>query len=215
MARKKIEGANSPQQERSRETFRRLLEATETILAKEPAEELSVRQVLKLSGVSNGSFYSLFPNKEALIKECWKCLVETVDENISRDFDELVDRPLNEKVRSILESQIKRYFKYRGVFRAYLNLMRTTDMKPTSQNLKQYAQYGKKTKALLMTSSEEIKHPDPTHAINMAEFVTFASARELIFHPQTPHASSLKMSQKKMVEELTNVYLAILNYEPS
>jgi AcrR family transcriptional regulator len=214
MPSQKTDAINTPQQERSRETLRKLLEATETLLAKEPAKELSVRQVLKLSGVSNGSFYAMFPNKEALIKECWKSLVETVDDNINKNFEDLMGLSLAEKVHRLLEMQVKRYFKYRGVFRAYLNLMRTTNLKPTSRNMSQYAQYGKRTRELLLASKDEIKHPEPLHAISIAEFVTFAAARELIFHPHTPHASSMKLTQKKMVDELTNVYLAMLNYVP-
>lgn len=215
MPKPKATTIKTPQQDRSKETLKKLLEATETLLSKEPAEELSLRQVLKLSGVSNGSFYSRFPNKEALIKECWKSLVDTVSENINENFDELIDRPLAEKVRCLMEWQVKRFHKYKGVFRAYLNLLRTTQLKPTSQNLKSYAELGKKTTAFLMASADEIKHPDPVHAIDIAGFVTFAAARELIFFPKSPHASSMKMSRAKLVDELTYVFLSCLCYEPS
>lgn len=214
MSAKKAPTIKSPQQDRSKETLRKLLEATETILAREPAEELSVRQVLKLSGVSNGSFYSRFSGKEALIKECWKGLVETVNETIDQNFDKLIDRPLAEKVRCLMEWQVKRFTRYKGIFRAYLNLMRTTNLKPTAHNLKSYAEFGSKTTAFLMASVDEIRHPDPVHAIDMAGYVTFAAARELIFYPQSPHASSMKMSQAKLIDELTYVFLSCLCYEP-
>ena len=214
MSRKSGASVNKPQQDRSRETLRKLLEATETILSKEPAEELSVRQVLKLSGVSNGSFYSRFENKEALIKECWKSLVETVNDNLERNFDELLEKPLEEKVHKLIGWQIQRYYQYRGVFRAYLNLLRTTNLKPTKKNLTSYADHGRTTTEFLMASASEIKHPDPVHAIDIAVFVTYASARELIFAPQAPHASSMKMSKKKLTDELTNVFLSILGTVP-
>lgn len=214
MPRKNKATLSSPQQDRSRETLRKILDATETILSQKPAAELSIRQVLKLSGVSNGSFYSRFPNKDALIKECWKGLVETVGENINRNFDEYIDRPLAEKVHLLMEWQIKRYYKYREVFRAFLNLMRTTDLKPTARNMTSYAAYGKTTTDFLMASQDEIKHPDPVHAIDIATFVTFAAARELILYPHTPHASSMKMPQAKMIDELSNVFLSILVCSP-
>ncbi len=210
MAANKESKLKIPQQERSKETLQKLLDATETILSQEPAKELSLRQVLKLSGVSNGSFYSRFPNKEALIRECWKSLVATVDENVDRNVDELTDQPLETKVHHLLKWQVNRYHKYKGVFRAYLNLARTTQLRPTDDNLKSYAKLGKKTRDFLMASASEINHPNPEHAIEIACFVTYSAARELIFYPHLPHASSMKMSKTKLINELTYVFLSCL-----
>jgi len=202
-----------PQQERSRETLQKLLDATESILSQEPAQELSVRQVLKLSGVSNGSFYSRFANKEALLKECWKSLIATVDENVNRNVEELIDQPLKTKVHHLLKWQVNRYYKYKGVFRAYLNLARTTQLRPTEENLSSYAKLGKKTRDFLMASTDEINHPNPEHAIEIACFVTYSAARELVFYPHLPHASSMTMSKTKLIDELTYVFLSCLCWE--
>lgn len=200
----------SPQQDRSKETLRKILVATEELLSKEPAEELSIRQVLALSGVSNGSFYSRFANKDALIKECWKGLVESLDEEWDLKFDEFEFNSLSERVGYLVKWQVDRFYKHRGLYRAYVNLLRTTDLKPTRQNLYAYAKLEDKRTRFLMVSADEIAHPDPRHAIKMAIFVTYAAARELVFYPQMPHASSIKMSKSRLIKELTSVFLSCL-----
>ena len=214
MPAKKMSDMRSPQQQRSQETLRKLLDATEAILSEGSPESFSLRQVLKRSGVSNGAFYARFDNKEALIKACWMSLVESVDENIDANFADLLDRPLAEKVDALLRWQVERYYRYRGVFTAYLNLLRTTQLKPTRVNLRRYAELGRKTTDFLMASVDEIQHPEPERAIDIAVYVTYAAARELIFFPKGPHASSMKMSKDELVKQLSHVFLATLCYPP-
>jgi len=58
-----------PKQERSRVTVETIVEATTRIIEDEGLAALSTNRVAEVAGVSIGSLYQYFPNKEALIAE--------------------------------------------------------------------------------------------------------------------------------------------------
>jgi AcrR family transcriptional regulator len=57
----------SASQERSRSTVDALLEATARVLVKEGYDRASTNRISEVAGVSIGSLYQYFPNKEALV----------------------------------------------------------------------------------------------------------------------------------------------------
>jgi AcrR family transcriptional regulator len=58
-----------PKQERSRATFEAIIEATTRIIESDGLGALSTNRVAEVAGVSIGSLYQYFPNKEALVEE--------------------------------------------------------------------------------------------------------------------------------------------------
>ena len=58
---------HAPLQDRSRRTFEAILDATETLLARRPFEEISIAEIVLKAGSSTGSFYARFPAKDALL----------------------------------------------------------------------------------------------------------------------------------------------------
>jgi AcrR family transcriptional regulator len=57
-----------PSQERSRATVEAILEATARVLVEEGAERTTTNRVAAVAGVSIGSLYQYFPNREALVR---------------------------------------------------------------------------------------------------------------------------------------------------
>jgi AcrR family transcriptional regulator len=56
------------QQQRSFETFRKLIKAAEKLIAESSFDEASVADIAAQAGVSVGAFYRRFPNKEGLLQ---------------------------------------------------------------------------------------------------------------------------------------------------
>ena len=56
-----------PQQDRSRVTVQAILEATTHILTEEGYEKANTNRIAERAGVSIGSLYQYFPNKESLL----------------------------------------------------------------------------------------------------------------------------------------------------
>lgn len=61
-------GFREPRQERSRETLRRIVSATESILTERGPEGVTVQDVVDHAGTSVGSFYARFDGKEAVLR---------------------------------------------------------------------------------------------------------------------------------------------------
>jgi len=58
-----------PKQERSKATFEAIIQATAHIIEEEGLERLSTNRVARVAGVSIGSLYQYFPDKDALVAE--------------------------------------------------------------------------------------------------------------------------------------------------
>lgn len=77
-----------PQQKRSREMVARLLDATATLLAERGLDNTTTNHVAERAGVSIGSLYQYFPDKDALIE----ALLVRMGGDISKVFRERAER---------------------------------------------------------------------------------------------------------------------------
>lgn len=91
-----------PSQERSRQLVRKVLEAAAGLLEEGGYDDLTTRHVAEGAGVSVGSLYQYFPNKESLVQAL---LVEHLQQAVALrppalDRDDL---PLGERIRSVVD----------------------------------------------------------------------------------------------------------------
>lgn len=94
----------APQQDRSRRAVRRLLGAAEEAFAELGYDRASVRDIAARAGVSKGSLYQFFRNKQALLDAVVADLIDEVD----RTFDDLAAVELDPERtgRTALESMV-------------------------------------------------------------------------------------------------------------
>jgi AcrR family transcriptional regulator len=114
-----------PKQERSQATVEAILTATTHILTKEGYDQFNTNRVAELAGVSIGSLYQYFPNKEALLfalaedhanemVQLVQCHLEDLnDTSIPRVISQLVTAALaahavNPDLHRVLNEQIPR-----------------------------------------------------------------------------------------------------------
>lgn len=74
----------APKQKRSREMVERLLDATAAMLAERGLDDTTTNHIADKAGVSIGSLYQYFPDKESL----FEALLERVSERVSKVFRE-------------------------------------------------------------------------------------------------------------------------------
>ncbi|HJS97037.1 MAG TPA: TetR/AcrR family transcriptional regulator [Solirubrobacteraceae bacterium] len=94
---------NAPTQARSRERLRRVLDAADEVLAAEGPDAFTTTRVAEVAGVSIGSVYRFFPDKEAI--------VEALAVRYWSDFEDLVAgvaesdeaQPLEDPVGAVLD----------------------------------------------------------------------------------------------------------------
>ncbi len=88
-----------PKQVRSQEMVETLLQSTTRILRQEGRESLTTNRIAEVAGVSVGSLYQYFPNKESLLGELRKRYEAQFLERIIRAFGSSASLPLREAVR--------------------------------------------------------------------------------------------------------------------
>lgn len=75
-----------PQQQRARELVKRILQATEAYIANHGLDELTTPKISKISGISVGSIYQYFNNKQEIIES----LLEYKSHQLGEEFKQFV-----------------------------------------------------------------------------------------------------------------------------
>lgn len=105
--RSSIEPRKIPTQERARFTTNAILEAAAHILRKEGYSRLNTNYVASKAGISIGSLYQYFPNKETIIAELNRQHITKVRDEMKKAFQQLEDLSFEAASRLLLESTIK------------------------------------------------------------------------------------------------------------
>src|ERR1051326_7166272 len=96
-----------PRQARSRETVDTILEATARVLVAKGYDNLSTNAVATAAGVSIGSLYQYFPNKEALVLALIERHMEQMNAAILAELARVATLPMAEAARCVIELTIR------------------------------------------------------------------------------------------------------------
>ncbi len=95
-----------PKQDRSQIMVEAILEATARILSQEGHGGLSTNRVAEVAGVSVGSLYQYFPNKESLVAEVRRRYDRMFMERMVKASGRIAALPLREAIREFLRFMI-------------------------------------------------------------------------------------------------------------
>lgn len=103
-------GRRKPRQERARVTVEAILEATAQLLVADGMAQLSTNKIAKRAGVSVGTLYQYFPDKETIVEELGKRTLDHQFELFTDDLQEVVvrDEDLEDQVRGLITSLLDR-----------------------------------------------------------------------------------------------------------
>ncbi len=109
MRRKKtpIRPRKRPLQRRAQETVQAILQATAQLLIKEGYEALSTNRVAERAGVSIGSLYQYFPNKEALLAALIDRHLEEVGQVVQHHLPLLIGVPIAQAVPRMVRLMVE------------------------------------------------------------------------------------------------------------
>ena len=91
-----------PRQERSKITVEAILEATTRILVEEGYDKANTNHIAERAGISIGSLYQYFPNKESLIAALMEQHVTEMAELVETKLNCLFDSPLEIAIPEII-----------------------------------------------------------------------------------------------------------------
>ena len=96
--------AIKPKQERSRDTFETILKAATRILGKEGPEGLNTNLVAQVAGVSVGSLYQYFRNKDSIVQELLERVLDSGVERVLKVLE--TDRTPREVVTELVKTAL-------------------------------------------------------------------------------------------------------------
>lgn len=96
-----------PRQSRSQATVDTLLEATARVLVRDGFDGLTTNSVAAQAGVSIGSLYQYFPNKEALVAALIERHIEKMNNSVFAELARVAQLPVAEAARRVIELTIK------------------------------------------------------------------------------------------------------------
>jgi AcrR family transcriptional regulator len=97
----------SPSQKRSQETVDAILAATAHILAKDGFDQATTNRIAARAGVSIGSLYQYFPNKESLVRALNDRHTRGILELLRVRYAEVREAPMPVAVRSIVSAMVE------------------------------------------------------------------------------------------------------------
>ena len=103
----RINPRKHPTQDRSKQLVASLLDATAVILVKHGYEGLTTNRVAESAGVSVGSLYQYFPNKEALVASLIQRWSDSVLETISHSYQGVQHQPIEDAVVSLVKTTLE------------------------------------------------------------------------------------------------------------
>ncbi|HET6147377.1 MAG TPA: TetR/AcrR family transcriptional regulator [Polyangia bacterium] len=92
-----------PKQQRSRQTVEAVLEAVQRVLRRQGAEAITTNRVAEAAGVSVGSLYQYFPDKQAIFMALRDRHVNGVRQVIERTMTHCTSASLEEFTRELVE----------------------------------------------------------------------------------------------------------------
>lgn len=171
-----------PQQERSRESLQKLLRAAREVLGQHGVEGATIPRIAEHAGLTPGSVYRRFHDKEALLESAILGLLEAQDQ-ASRTFTAEMAReiPLRVLSEQIINSIVVNYRARAPLIRA---MRQFVDGRPSSAFNKKASRLEvrsfERIVDLFMTHSDRIQHPSPRIAVSTALMMVISSVHELV-----------------------------------
>lgn len=195
-------------QARSQQTQKKLLAALSDSLKTQFFEHISIAHITEQAGVSVGTFYRRFKNKEALLPYLYQDFSEQFKDWVSA-LEENKQGSLNDQIALLVTECNAFLHTHAGVLRTlHLNSRLYPEILTKSQLFERSHDY-QQLAALLMTYSTEIRHSKPKIACEMAIFMLISNLIEKVLYSELTPAIASPLSEEENQQELT---LALQNY---
>jgi AcrR family transcriptional regulator len=208
----------APQQARSRESVERLMKAAREILNEKGIEGATVPRVAARAGLSPGSVYRRFPDKDALMRAVILEMLETLDAaTASALTTELAERLSLQAfaetlVRQSLTSQRRNAKMLRAMHQFILSHPNVTFKKKAAELNARSIQ---RVADFVLLKRREIDHPDPAKAVPFALMLVGFALQSIIVFDALPGVPDprLPKTDDELVEELARAFLRYLGAE--
>lgn len=197
-----------PLQRRSQESLERVLTAGFEVLKEQGFDGFTLHEVSRRAGVSIGSIYSRVPSREALIMAIYERVMDWTDEQeaISRDGSHY-DLAPRERIELIVSDMATTMLSHGDTLRVF---MRQAPLNPEvwERGSAKSIATSEVFKSALLERSQDINHPDPELAVDMAWRMAYNMIARWITHG-SQFESARGLDEATMVCELAR---SVANY---
>ncbi|HTA65990.1 MAG TPA: helix-turn-helix domain-containing protein [Xanthomonadaceae bacterium] len=205
----------APQQDRSRESTRKLLEAAAEVLGQHGVEGTTIPRIAEHAGLTPGAIYRRFADKDALLETMILGILERQDEVLRNTLTPAMAKqiPLAVFAEQIISTMLLS-------FRANAGLLRA--LRQFAQGRDHTAAYKKVCKIelrtfqylveLFMVHKKQVKHPDPRMAVSFALMTLNSTLIELILvdHNMKNWQAVIPKDDLSLKRELKRCFLGYL-----
>lgn len=199
-----------PQQERSRASFERVLQAARELLEEEGYSSFTIQRVSERAGVSIGSIYARVPSKDALFHEVHARAMTEIGEQYESiaEAEERSDLPTPELISETIRLFAQPFRTHMPFLRVVMHRGAADDHVATfgsSVSSEQAAQF----RSVVLSRREEIAHPDPELAADISFRMVYCTlARQVMYGPT--FESQYLVEWDDLVRELGSAVVAYL-----
>lgn len=201
-----------PQQERSRRTLARLIQATAVTLMEHGLDGATIPRIAEVADVSPATVYRRFKDKKDLLRVAILHVLESSNVGNRALLAKKLTRPtLTEAARQLVELNFAQ-FRSNGQFMAALKQFLESDEDP------QFVKNAKRAISVnldlvikvMLTYREEISHPDPERALRLALLTTTQAIESFCLSSRSQWSTLQPIEDEELIEELTRTFVAYL-----
>ncbi len=207
--------AFEPRQARSRESERKLLKAAAEVLGQHGVEGTTIPRIAAHAGLTPGSIYRRFPDKEVLLETVILGILERQDERMRTGLTtEMAGQiPLPVFSENLINSLLVSYRANAGLMRAMQQFARASANpvfrhKVARLEVRTY----QRLIDLFLATAKDIDHPQPRIALSLGLMMVISTLHELVLHMWEPKAwkTLLPPDDQALRRELTRAFLRYL-----
>jgi AcrR family transcriptional regulator len=197
-----FEPRKTPVQTRSAATVEAISQATIQVLLKEGGSRLTTTRVAERAGVSVGTLYQYYPNKEALLFAVLADHLDRVASAVEAGCDRARHQPLAEMIRIVVEEFIDAKMARIDVSRALYQMAGHVD---GSTPVKRLGQRSRKALEAVLRTAPDVSSPPDRFAVEMM-FAAMAGTTRYVLESGAPPAMFRSLRQHLVV--LCQSYMA-------
>jgi AcrR family transcriptional regulator len=216
---KQVSHSHPAQQARSRASHDRLLNATLDILKTGGLDAATIPRIAAKAGLSPGSVYRRFPDKDALLREALIQFFEKVSvsgQNMANE-SKWKGRSLAIITHTLVSEMLQSYRKNASLLRAAIRFTEhDSDLSFRRYIQAMQVRTFERMVELYVKRREEIHHPDPAYAARFGLMMASFAARDFILAlgAEPEMAALVGYSDKRLERELTRALLGYLQVKP-
>lgn len=196
---------------RSQDTQRKLMAAVHHCLQSKFFEHISIKELCDHAGVSVGTFYRRFKNKEALLP----LLYQDFGSELAHWIEQLEQMPfktLADAVQEITHRTHDFFVANRSLFRTiHLNSRLHTDIVAGEALIDRRLLYSR-ISHILLNFSDDINAIDKSAAANMVIFTMITALLDKVLYPDITPSVACDLDSVALCDELTRMLLLYLGH---